>query len=73
MNKLCYRKEAAFKENLFLFWFLFCQYVVFLQAVSFLCGAFMHSFNWLVIVAVSFGGSCGWFFRQETRPFLKLN
>jgi hypothetical protein len=73
MNELRYRKAAAFRENFFVFWLLFCQHVIFFQVVSFLCSAFIHPFYWSVIIAGSFGGSFGWFFRRESRPFPKLD
>jgi hypothetical protein len=65
MNDLRYDKEAMVVQNLFRFWLIFCQNIVFFQLVSFVCHSFMNSFPWQIIVAVSFGASVGTFFRRK--------
>jgi len=61
MNKLRYSPDATTGENLFRFWLLFCQHVVFFQVLSFIYSVFVHPFPWIIIIGASTGGSIGWF------------
>ncbi len=67
MNKLRYSRSATSGENLFRFWLIFAQHLVFLQIVSFIFSFFVHPFPWIIIIGGSIGGTAGWFLGPSYR------